>query len=285
MPSDSMRGDLEAKGIIIVDTMPSDVAEKGIIIITGTPSELAAKGIIINTISGSSDMGFKYIPPYSSTSSGGTDANKLGNTFGSETTTDYDQFGRIISYQEITEASELIGEILDAGVATEDDWENLIDQLATMQGIDTTDSVVDYLQGVIVLCSIPIERELQSIDAELKILEMWLEIISNEQESSSYDASGRLTSDTTESTVQYRESDFNFISRTLSSIDQQIKALDTGIGVLQEKTDELEAQNKASDYTHFVQLSTQLEELQTTSNILKAKHDTEMSTIRNLRVS
>ena len=64
-------------------------------------------------------------------------------------------------------------------------------------------------------------------------------------------------------------------------------ALDTGIEVLQEKLDESEAQaqDKASDYTQFVQLSTQLEELQTTSNILKAKHDTEMSTLRNLRVS
>jgi len=199
----------------------------------------------------------------------------------------------------LTFSSQVIGDLIDSGIATEDDWENAIDQLE-VGAIDGTNAYGEYGTtttfrmdyetselGTIMVFSISIDKELQSIDAELKILEMWLEIISKEQESSSYDASGRLTSDTTESTVQYRESDFNFILRTLGSIDQQIMALDTGIEVLQEKLDESEAQaqDKASDYTQFVQLSTQLEELQTTSNILKAKHDTQMNSIRNLRVS
>lgn len=180
-------------------------------------------------------------------------------------------------------ASQMVNDILTKG-GTTSVWEDGIDSFS-QHGMSESD--VPELIGTVVLFNNAIDKKAQSIDAELKILEMWLEIISNEQESSAYDASGRLTSDTTESTVQYRESDFNFISRTLSSIDQQIMALDTGIEVLQEKIDESEtqAQDKASDYTQFVQLSTQLEELQTTSNILKAKHDTQMNSIRNMRVS
>ena len=263
MPSDSIRSDLEAKGIIIIDAMPSDVTEKGIIVITGSPSELAAKGIIINTMSGFSDMGFKYIPPYSSTSSGGQGEIIIVGGFAAQS--DF--------------ASKTIGDILTNG-GTESIWE---DGIASFSDQGLRESVIPELQGIVVLCNNEIDKKTQSIDAELKILEMWLDIISKEQESSSYDASGRLTSDTTESTVQYRESDFDFISRSLGSIEQQIKALDTGIEVLEGKLSSVGDDAQLANIDLQNSLQKQQQTLQTMSNILKSQHDTLKAIINNVR--
>jgi len=176
-------------------------------------------------------------------------------------------------------ASETVDDILTKG-GTASVWE---DGIASFSQHVMSESGVTELEGIVVLFNNAIDKNAQSIDAELKILEQWLEMISKEQESSSYDASGRLTSDTTEATVQYRESDFNFISRTLGSIDQEIKALDTGIGVLEEKL------QTAADMTQIMQL--QLQDamnkqqltLQTLSNIMKSQHDTLKAIINNMR--
>jgi len=138
--------------------------------------------------------------------------------------------------------------------------------------------------GTVMVYAIPIDKKAQSIDAELKILEQWLEIISKEQETSSYDASDRLTSGTTaELTVQYRESDLDFISRMLSSIDQQIKAFDTEIEVLKKKL------QTSEDMTQMMQLelqdamNKQQQTLQTMSNVSKMHHDTLKAIISNMR--
>ncbi len=136
--------------------------------------------------------------------------------------------------------------------------------------------------GTIMVYAIPIDKKAQSIDAELKILEQWLEIISKEQETSSYDASDRLASGTTtESSTQYRESDLDFISRMLSSIDQQIKTLDTEIEVLKKKI------QTSEDMTPMMQLelqdamNKQQQTLQTMSNVSKMHHDTLKAIISN----
>lgn len=175
--------------------------------------------------------------------------------------------------------SQIVNDILRKGGGITH-WDDEIDSFS-QHGM--SESEVPELVGTIVLFNNVIDKKAQSIDAELKILEQWLEMISKEQESSSYDASGRLTSDTTEATVQYRESDFNFISRTLGSIDQEIKALDTGIMVLEEKL------QTAEDMTQMMQL--QLQDamnkqqltLQTLSNIMKSQHDTLKAIINNMR--
>jgi len=176
-------------------------------------------------------------------------------------------------------ASETVDDILRKG-GTTSVWE---DGIAAISQHEMSESVVPELAGIVVLCNNAIDKKTQSIDAELKILEQWLEMISKEQESSSYDASGRLTSDTTESTVQYRESDFNFISRTLSSIDQEIKALDIGIVVLEEKLSSVgdDAQLANIDLQNSLQKQQQI--LQTMSNVSKMLHDSHMSIIRNMR--
>ena len=84
------------------------------------------------------------------------------------------------------------------------------------------------------MCNNEIDKKSQQIDAELEMIKQWLEIISEKQKNETYDASGRLTS-TTESSAQYNQSDLDFITRKLVSIDQQVKALDTGIIVLKQK--------------------------------------------------
>ena len=251
MPSDSLRGDLATKGIIIIEIMPSDVAEKGIVIVGGTPSDLAAKGIIV----------VDSMPR--ATASGGQGEIIIVGGFASQS--------------EFT--SSMVDDILTKG-GTASEWE---DGIASFSKQGLRESVIPELQGIVVLCNNEIDKKTQSIDAELKILEMWLEIISNEQESSSYDASGRLTSDTTKSTVQYRESDLNFISRSLSSIEQQIKALDTGIEVFEEKLSSVGDDAQLANIDLQNSLQKQQQTLQTMSNVSKMLHDTSMSIIRNMK--
>jgi len=183
----------------------------------------------------------------------------------------------------IVSDSDFVGQTIDDVLrkgGTVSAWE---DGIASFSDQGLRESVIPELQGIVVLCNNEIDKKTQSIDAELEILEMWLEIISNEQESNSYDASGRLTSDTTESTVQYRESDFDFISRTLISIDQQINALDTGTEVLDEMLASAGDDSQMANIDLQNTLQKQQQTLQTLSNILKSQHDTLKAIISNVR--
>jgi len=177
-------------------------------------------------------------------------------------------------------ASKTVDDILRKG-GTTSAWESGITAFS-QQGMN--ESVVPELAGIVVLCNTEISKKIQSIDAELKILEQWLEMISKEQESaSSYDASGRLTSDTTESSVQYRESDLDFITRNLSSIDQEVMSLNTGIEVLEEKLSSVGDDAQLANIDLQNSLQKQQQTLQTMSNVSKILHDTAMSIIRNMR--
>ena len=183
----------------------------------------------------------------------------------------------------IVSDSDFVGQTIDDVLrkgGTVSAWE---DGIASFSNQGLRESVVPELQGIVVLCNNEIDKKTQSIDAELKILEMWLEIISNEQESSSYDASGRLTSDTSESAVQYRESDLNFISRTLSNIEQEIMALDTGIEVFDEKLSSVGDDASLANIDLQNSLQKQQQTLQTLSNILKSQHVTLKAIINNMR--
>jgi len=138
--------------------------------------------------------------------------------------------------------------------------------------------------GTVMVYAIPIDKKAQSIDAELKILEQWLEIISTEQESSSFDTSDRLASGTTaESSTQYRESDLDFITRMLSSIDQEINALYTEIEVLEKKLQSVGDDSQLANIDLQNQLQKQQQTLQTMSNVSKALHDTAKAIISNMR--
>jgi len=138
--------------------------------------------------------------------------------------------------------------------------------------------------GTVMVYAIPIDKKAQSIDAELKILEQWLEIISKEQETSVYDASDRLASGTTaESSTQYRESDLDFITRMLSSIDQEINALYTEIEVLEKKLHSVGDDAQLANIDLQNQLQKQQQTLQTMSNVSKMLHDTAKAIISNMR--
>jgi len=176
-------------------------------------------------------------------------------------------------------ASEIVDDILTKG-GTVSAWR---DGISTFSQQGMSESVIPELAGIVVLCNNAIDKKIQSINAELKILEQWLEIISKEKESSSYDASDRLTSGTAaESTAQYRETDLNFISRALINIDQQINALDTGIEVFEEKLQSLgdDAQLETMDLQNLLQK--QQQSLDAISNDSKILHDTAMAVIRKL---
>jgi len=178
-------------------------------------------------------------------------------------------------------ASEIVGDILRKG-GTTNAWE---DGIAAFSEQGMIESTIPFLQAVVVLCNTEIDKKTQSISAELKILEKWLEIISEKQESdSSYDASDKLASDTTtKSDPQYYESDLDFITKNLSSIDQEIKALDTGIMVLEEKLSSVGDDAQLANIDLQNMLQKQQQTLQMMSNVSKMLHDTAMSSIRNMK--
>ncbi len=177
-------------------------------------------------------------------------------------------------------ASQIVEEILKKD-GTASAWQ---DGITAFSQHGLRESVSPDLQGIVVLCNIEIDKKVQQIDAEIKIIEQWLDIITQKQENSSYDASGRITTETNpEYTVQYRESDLDFISRKLTKIDQQIKALDTGISILQQKLTSLNGDAQLMNLDLQNSLQKQQQKLQTISNVQKVQHDTAMSIIQNMR--
>ena len=186
----------------------------------------------------------------------------------------------LVSTSDFDFASDIVDDILRKG-GTTSAWDEGIIEFS-QHGM--SESAIPELAGIVVLCNNAIDKKAQSIDAELKILEQWLEIISTEQETSSYDASDRLASGTAESSTQYRESDLDFVLRMLSSIDQQIMALDTGIGVFEEKLQSVGDDAQLANIDLQNQLQKQQQTLQTMSNVSKALHDTAKAIISNMRV-
>jgi hypothetical protein len=177
-------------------------------------------------------------------------------------------------------ASQTVDDVLRKG-GTVSAWEDGIEAFKT----DSVDrSAIPELQGIVVLCNIEIDKKIQRIDAELEIIEQWLEIISKEQESRSVDTSSRLASgDTAEYVQQYNQSDLDFIKRHLIHIDQQIKALDTGVEVFEEKLSSIGDDAQLANIDLQNALQKQQQTLQTISNVSKMHHDTMMSIINNMR--
>lgn len=177
-------------------------------------------------------------------------------------------------------ASKIVDDVLTKG-GTTSAWN---DGISAFSQHGLSESAIPELAGIVVLCNNAIDKKTQSIDAELKILEQWLEMISEEQESSSYDASDRLTSGApAASTTQYRESDLDFISRQLSSIDQQINSLDAGITVFEEKLQSVGDDAQLANIDLQNSLQKQQQTLQTMSDVSKTLHDTAKAIISNMR--
>ena len=203
-------------------------------------------------------------------------------TIAATTTTDDDRPTEEVAfyYNKISFASKTVDDIMTKG-GTSSAWK---DGIASFSQQGMRESVVDDLQGIVVLCNTAIDKKSQKIDAELKMIEEWLKVIEKNQSSgTSYDAAGRITAGTTtESSVQYRESDLNFITRKLTSIDQQINSLDNGIKVLEEKLATIGDDAQLANMDLQNSLQKQQQTLQTMSNVSKMLHDTAMSVIRKI---
>ena len=125
-------------------------------------------------------------------------------------------------YNRISFAQDTVDDIIAKGGSTSA-WEDGIDKISSKYGHQTTDSVVDELQGVVVLCSNAIEKEIQKIETELKILEEL------------HDKKSGETIERSGSSAQYGESDLEFIKRHAERVDGKILTLQAGLKVLQEK--------------------------------------------------
>ncbi len=174
-------------------------------------------------------------------------------------------------------ASKLIGDLVDAGVATESDWEDVIDQLATMQDYDTIDSVVDDLQGIVVLCSTAIDKEIYALQAEISLLQE----LSDMHSTDTIDRTAEYTSST--SSADSDLYDFQqLVSKKTTSIDIKIQSLQIGLKVLEEKLASVGDDAQLANIDLQNTLQKQQQTLQTMSNVSKMLHDTAMSVIRKI---
>jgi len=172
-------------------------------------------------------------------------------------------------YKKISAAHDTIDDIIAKG-GSSSAWNNGIDQLTSSQSDSSVDSVVDDLQGVVVLCSTAIEKEIQKIKAQVDVLEEL------------HDREVDEPSEPTRSSTQYRESDLEFISRHADKIDAKIKSLQTGLEVLEEKlaTAGDDAQLANIDLQNVLQKQQQA--LQMISNVMKSMQDTQLATISRI---
>ena len=172
-------------------------------------------------------------------------------------------------YNKISAAHDTIDDIIAKG-GSSSDWKSGIDKLSSSQADSSVDSVVDDLQGIVVLCSTAIDKEIQKIKAQVDVLE---------------ELHDREVDDPTQpsgSSTQYRESDLEFISRHADRIDVKITSLQTGLEVLDEKLATVgdDAQLANIDLQNVLQKQQQA--LQTLSNVMKSMQDTQLATISRI---
>jgi len=144
---------------------------------------------------------------------------------------------------------------------------------------DASDATQSDLQKIVMLCNIEIDKKLNKLDAEMLILEDWIDAISEEHSDTSED---RLSSEN-QYIVQYRETDFAFITKRLASIDQELMIVDSGLSVLDEELENIGDDAQLENIDLQNKLQKQQQSLQTISNIIKAKHDAAMNSIRNMK--
>ncbi|MFB5631564.1 MAG: hypothetical protein ACE5RN_08250 [Nitrosopumilaceae archaeon] len=167
-------------------------------------------------------------------------------------------------YNKISTAHKTVNDILAKG-GTASAWEDGIKQLSSGQDYKTVDSVAQDLQGVVVLCSTAIDKEILKLQAEVGILEEL-----QERQSDGTSAS------------QYNESDLEFIKRHASQVDDKIKSLKTGLDLLEDKLATIgdDAQMANMDLQNALQKQQQA--LNSLSSITKSMNEMAMGTIRNM---
>ena len=143
---------------------------------------------------------------------------------------------------------------------------------------ESVDSVVDELQGIVVLCS-------TSIDKELGIIEVELELIKQITEDLPIDS--RLASGDIENSEENEDKKY-WIQR-LEDINSKTESIQTGLLLLQSKLNVMENVVAAGDDAQLANidlqnsLQKQQQTLQTMSNVSKSYHDTAKAIIQNMR--
>ncbi|HSB50790.1 MAG TPA: phage baseplate assembly protein V [Nitrosopumilaceae archaeon] len=183
------------------------------------------------------------------------------------------------NYDKISFATKTVDDIMTKG-GTASAWK---DGIAAFSQQGMRESVAGELQGIVVLCNTALDKKTQKIDAELKMIGEWLKIIEEKQATDAAGTTDYYGRTQTETKYQHNESDLDFITRKLSSIDQQIKSLDNGIMVLEEKLASVGDDAQMANIDLQNALQKQQQTLQTLSNVLKETHDTAKAAINNIR--
>ena len=172
-------------------------------------------------------------------------------------------------YNKISFVHDTVDDIIANG-GSASNWQDGIDKLTSNQGDSTVDSVADDLQGIVVLCSTAIDKEILKIKAEIALLEE----LNDRQTDDSTARSGAST--------QYGESDMEFIQRHADRIDDRILSLQTGLSVLEEELATIGEDAQMANIDLQNTLQKQQQALQMMSNIMKSLHDTAKSTIQKI---
>ena len=161
-----------------------------------------------------------------------------------------------------------INGLVNNGNTNPDDWNNVIDELAAMRGVNTVDSVADDLQSIVVLCSKAIDKEIFALQAEISLLEE-LADMHNEKSESEY---GKGTG------FEY----YTWVTKKTANLDSKIQSLQTGLKVLEETTASIGEDAQLANIDLQNALQKQQQTLQTMSNVSKMLHDTAMTVIRKI---
>jgi hypothetical protein len=128
-----------------------------------------------------------------------------------------------ITFTGLEFASDTVKSLVNSQTSKKNWQDRFFDDMA-IKLYGTADSTIPELQGIVVLCSTAIDKEIQKIDTELDILKEL------------YDKKSDESTDRSSST-QYRESDLEFIKRHAERIDTKILSLQNGLDALAEKLD------------------------------------------------
>lgn len=177
----------------------------------------------------------------------------------------------------VNAASLKLRELTDAGETSTKYWK---DRYFEDTPTKTTDSTIDELNGIVVLCNVALDNQVQHNETDLEFLKELADTIER------YSADARITTSapTTQSTIE------DLVLKRAENLEKKIESLQVGMNVCEDKLSSLDEQLQGiGDDAQLANidlqnaLQKQQQTMQMMSNIMKSQHDTLKAIINNMR--
>lgn len=148
----------------------------------------------------------------------------------------------------------------------------------------SSESAVDELSSVVVLCSIAMEREVQKNQSDLEFLRE----LSNTATENTDTATTRATDEQARMTASStKTNDFDdLILKRAEKLQQKVESIQVGMNVCKDKIQNLDKRVASSELMNIDlqnALQKQQQSVQTLSNIIKSQHETIKTIIQNMK--